>query len=76
VITTTIRSEKIKKKETTQQIKNKRIILKRNKKINDEHDKYVKQQKKEAENNRDEFDEMNALSKLNQSKKFHDFDDE
>jgi hypothetical protein len=79
IIAITTRSEEIKKKNVTQQAKDKRIILKRNERINDEHDKYVQQQRREEaenENNRDELNEMKTMSEMNQSKKFQDFDDD
>jgi hypothetical protein len=81
VVTTITRSEEIKKKEITQQAKKKRTVLKRNKRINDEHDKYLKQQEKKKkemknEHNRNETNEMKAMLELNQSKKFQEFDDD
>jgi thiol:disulfide interchange protein len=86
VIVATTRSEEVRKKEITAQIKKKRTILKRNERINEKHDKYLKQQKQEHEQKNSENHEKKAelreindveeMSESNQSKKFHDFDDE
>jgi hypothetical protein len=49
IVIATTRSEEIRKKEATTQVKKKRIILKRNERINEEHDKYLKSQDQEQE---------------------------
>lgn len=79
VIAATTRSGGIKKKGVTQQAKDKRTILKRNERINDEHDKYVQQQGREGaedENNRDELNEMETMPGMDQSEEFQGFDDD
>jgi hypothetical protein len=86
VIVATTRSEEIRKKKITAQIKKKRTIFKKNERINEKHDKYLKQQKQKYEQKNSENSEKKAelrkmndveeMSRLNQSKKFHDFDDE
>ncbi len=52
--------------------------MKKNKRINDEHDKYMTQQnnKKDESSNQNESNDMNTMLRMNQLKKFHDFDDE
>jgi hypothetical protein len=86
VVIVTIRSEEIRKKKITIQAKKKKIILKKNERINKEHDKYLKQQEQEQEQKRsksskdemslEETKDVKKMSKINQSKEFHEFDDE
>jgi hypothetical protein len=79
VIAAIIRSGEIKKKKVTQQTKEKRIVLKRNERINDEHDRYLKNQERNEKadsSNRNESNHMTVMSEMNQSNEFHEFDDE
>jgi hypothetical protein len=84
MIIATIKSEEIRKKEIIAQVKKKRIILKRNKRINEKHDKYLKQQNQEQNNSKNskktkeltKTKNVKRMSKLNQSQKFHDFENE
>jgi hypothetical protein len=66
IIIVITKSEEIKKKRVIQQVKEKRTILKRNERINDEHDRYVAQQenKEDESSNRDESNDMRIMSRM------------
>ncbi len=84
MIAATIRSEEIRKKEAEALVKKKRMLLKRNERINEEHVKYVKNQEKKQEERDDNMQKMNferttsikKISRLNQYEEFHDFKDD
>jgi hypothetical protein len=85
IVAVTIRSGGVRKKEVTAQVKKKKIILKRNERINEKHDKYLKsqgrEQKKEQESreknmNKEQTADVEKMSRMNQYEEFHDFENE
>jgi hypothetical protein len=85
IVVVTTRSEEVRKKEVTAQVKKKKIIFKKNERINEVHDKYLKsqsreQKKRQISREKDMKEEreanMKKMSRMNQYEKFHDFEDD